>query len=91
MFSNFHYEFAEGFKCLLLLDRKLCCATAKSLFTNEGKHGGELTVHTVRLIADHVKAHNCQLHPDSIEVQVYFILFFIFVIDSCSVVNPLYG
>lgn len=48
--------------------RKLCCATAKSLFTNEGKHGGELTVHTVRLIADHVKAHNCQLHPDSIEV-----------------------
>ncbi|KAG2679664.1 hypothetical protein I3760_11G060800 [Carya illinoinensis] len=48
--------------------RKLCCATITSLFTNEGKHGGEATVEAVRLIADHVKAHNCQLHPDSIEV-----------------------
>lgn len=48
--------------------RKLCCATIKSLFTNEGKHGGEATVEAVRLIADHVKANNCQLHPDSVEV-----------------------
>ncbi|BFG37750.1 hypothetical protein CerSpe_240240 [Prunus speciosa] len=48
--------------------RKLCCSTIKSLFTNEGKHGGEATVEAVRLIADHVKAHNCQLHPDSVEV-----------------------
>ncbi|WCJ37045.1 Nucleolar complex-associated protein 3 [Euphorbia peplus] len=48
--------------------RKLCCASIKSLFTNEGKHGGQATVEAVRLIADHVKAHSCQLHPDSIEV-----------------------
>ncbi|KDP25090.1 hypothetical protein JCGZ_22625 [Jatropha curcas] len=48
--------------------RKLCCATMKSLFTNEGKHGGQATVEAVRLIADLVKAHNCQLHPDSVEV-----------------------
>lgn len=48
--------------------RKLCCATIKSLFTNEGKHGGEATVEAVRLIANHVKANNCQLHPDFVEV-----------------------
>ncbi|KAJ9139611.1 hypothetical protein P3X46_030329 [Hevea brasiliensis] len=48
--------------------RKLCCATIKSLFTSEGKHGGQATVEAVRLIADHVKAHDCQLHPDSVEV-----------------------
>ncbi|XP_059653259.1 nucleolar complex-associated protein 3-like isoform X2 [Cornus florida] len=47
--------------------RKLCCATVKSLFTNEGKHGGEATIEAVRLIADHVKSHDCQLHPDSLE------------------------
>uniref|UniRef100_A0A2P2JZB5 Uncharacterized protein MANES_14G011200 n=3 Tax=Rhizophora mucronata TaxID=61149 RepID=A0A2P2JZB5_RHIMU len=48
--------------------RKLCCATVKSLFTNEAKHGGEATLEAVWLIADNVKAHNCQLHPDSVEV-----------------------
>ncbi|XP_010531985.1 PREDICTED: nucleolar complex protein 3 homolog [Tarenaya hassleriana] len=48
--------------------RRLCCSTIKSLFSNEGKHGGEVTVRAVRLIADHVKANDCQLHPDSIEV-----------------------
>ncbi|KAL6272442.1 hypothetical protein ACE6H2_023134 [Prunus campanulata] len=51
--------------------RKLSCSTVKSLFTNEGKHGGEATVEAVRLIADHVKAHNCQLHPDSVEACDY--------------------
>ncbi|CAH8330214.1 unnamed protein product [Eruca vesicaria subsp. sativa] len=48
--------------------RRLCCSTVRSLFLNEGKHGGELTVQAVRLIADQVKSHNCQLHPNSIEV-----------------------
>ncbi|KAK8651656.1 hypothetical protein V6N13_141244 [Hibiscus sabdariffa] len=48
--------------------RRLCCLAIKSLFTNEGKHGGEATVEAVRLIAEHVKAHDCQLHPDSVEV-----------------------
>ncbi|XP_031373761.1 nucleolar complex protein 3 homolog [Punica granatum] len=48
--------------------RKLCCDTIKSLFSNEGKHGGEATVEAVRLIADLVKANNCQMPPDSIEV-----------------------
>ncbi|KAL7593854.1 hypothetical protein Lser_V15G35417 [Lactuca serriola] len=48
--------------------RKLCCNTIKSLFTNEGKHGGEVTVEAVQLIANLVKAHDCDLHPDSVEV-----------------------
>ncbi|KAK6149529.1 hypothetical protein DH2020_017054 [Rehmannia glutinosa] len=48
--------------------RQLCCTAVKSLFTDEGKHGGEATVEAVKLIADLVKAHNCQLHPDSVEV-----------------------
>ncbi|PHT50683.1 hypothetical protein CQW23_10430 [Capsicum baccatum] len=53
------------------ISRKLCCATVKSLFTNEGKHGGEATVEAVQMIADLVKTHDCQLHPDSIEVFMY--------------------
>ncbi|CAH9148605.1 unnamed protein product [Cuscuta epithymum] len=54
--------------------RKLCCGAVKSLFTNEGKHGGEATVEAVQLIANLVKVHDCQLHPDSIEVllSLYF-------------------
>ncbi|XP_027063917.1 nucleolar complex-associated protein 3 isoform X1 [Coffea arabica] len=48
--------------------RKLCCATVKSLFEHEGKHGGEATVEAVKMIAELVKVHNCQLHPDSIDV-----------------------
>ncbi|XP_010056555.2 nucleolar complex protein 3 homolog [Eucalyptus grandis] len=48
--------------------RKLCCDTIKSLFTNEGKHSGEVTGAAIRLIANYVKAHNCQMHPDSIQV-----------------------
>ncbi|PWA67388.1 binding protein [Artemisia annua] len=48
--------------------RKLCCDTIKSLFTNEGKHGGEVTVEAVQLIANLVKDHKCHLHPDSVEV-----------------------
>lgn len=58
-----------GLKFLFLFNRKLCCSTIKSLFTNEGKHGGEVTVEAVRLIADYVKAYNCQLHPDSVDVR----------------------
>ncbi|CAM0883138.1 unnamed protein product [Alopecurus aequalis] len=48
--------------------RKLCCDAVRSLFRNEGKHRGEATIEAVRLIAAHVKLHDCQLHPDSIEV-----------------------
>ncbi|GAB2241695.1 hypothetical protein Droror1_Dr00018470 [Drosera rotundifolia] len=48
--------------------RNLCCSTIKSLLLNEGKHGGEATVEVVRLIADHVRMNDCELHPDSIEV-----------------------
>lgn len=54
--------------------RKLCCSTIKSLFVNEGKHRGEATVEAVRLIADHVKNHNCHLHPDSIQVSGFPII-----------------
>lgn len=55
------------------VDRKLCCGTIKSLFTNEGKHGGEATVEAVQMIANLVKAYDCQLHPDSIEVSVFYV------------------
>jgi len=48
--------------------RKMCCETIRSIFINEGKHRGEATIEAVRLIADHVKLNDCQLHPDSIEV-----------------------
>ncbi|EPS63176.1 hypothetical protein M569_11611, partial [Genlisea aurea] len=48
--------------------RKNCCSSIKSLFTNEGKHGGEATVEAVKLIAELVKTNDCQLHPDSVEV-----------------------
>lgn len=65
--SIFHFFYPT--RILLFIDRKLCCATVKSLFTNDGKHGGEATVEAVQFIADHVKAHDCQLHPDSIEVR----------------------
>lgn len=55
----------------LLVGRRLCCSTVRSLFANEGKHGGEATMETLRLIADHVKTNNCQLHPDSVEVILH--------------------
>ncbi|KAI3982944.1 hypothetical protein MKX01_010427 [Papaver californicum] len=48
--------------------RKLCCPAIKSLFLNEGKHGGEATVEAVHLIANLVKLHECRLHPDTIEI-----------------------
>ncbi|CAN4122269.1 unnamed protein product [Withania somnifera] len=71
-----HFNFRENLLAAVIrnisseddITRKLCCATVKSLFTSEGKHGGEATVEAVQMIADLVKAHDCQLHPDSIEV-----------------------
>ncbi|TQE08763.1 hypothetical protein C1H46_005611 [Malus baccata] len=71
-----HFNFRENLLGVVIRNigspddvvRKLCCSTVKSLFTNEGKHNGEATVEAVRLIANHVKAQNCQLHPDSLEV-----------------------
>lgn len=55
--------------------RKLCCAALKSLFADEGKHGGEVTVEAVKLISDHVKVYDCQLHPDCIEVCKFYFYF----------------
>ncbi|PNY07998.1 nucleolar complex protein 3 [Trifolium pratense] len=74
--SNPHFNFRETLLDATIRNisssnetiRQLCCSTIKSLFTNEGKHGGEATVEAVRLISYKVKDHNCQLHPDSIEV-----------------------
>ncbi|KAJ7982034.1 Nucleolar complex protein 3 like [Quillaja saponaria] len=74
--ANPHFNFRESLLGVVVsnisstndVTRKLCCSTIESLFVSEGKHGGEATVEAVRLIADHVKDHNCQLHPDSIEV-----------------------
>ncbi|XP_058071735.1 nucleolar complex-associated protein 3 isoform X2 [Magnolia sinica] len=71
-----HFNFRENLLASVIKNigtsddvvRKLCCSSVKSLFTNEGKHGGEATIEAVQLIADHVKIHDCQLHPDCIEV-----------------------
>ncbi|XP_020109414.1 nucleolar complex protein 3 homolog isoform X2 [Ananas comosus] len=71
-----HFNFRESLLASIVKNisssddviRKLCCDTIKSLFTNEGKHGGQATLEAVRLIADHVKLNDCQLHPDSINV-----------------------
>ncbi|XP_052189804.1 nucleolar complex-associated protein 3 isoform X2 [Diospyros lotus] len=71
-----HFNFRESLLAAVIKNisspdeviRKLCSQAVKSLFTSEGKHGGEATVEAVKLIAEYVKAHECQLHPDSIEV-----------------------
>ncbi|KAH6777143.1 binding protein [Perilla frutescens var. hirtella] len=71
-----HFNFRESLLAVVVKNissqddvvRKLCCTAVKSLFTDEGKHGGEATVEAVKRIAELVKTHNCQLHPDSIEV-----------------------
>jgi nucleolar complex protein 3 len=57
----------------------MCCDTTISLFVNEGKYGGEVTVEAVRMIAELVKTHNCQLHPDSVEVRFFSSLFIMLV------------
>lgn len=48
--------------------RKMSCDAVRSLFVNEGKHGGSATVEAVELIADFVKSENCILRPDVIQV-----------------------
>ncbi|XP_073155213.1 nucleolar complex-associated protein 3 [Henckelia pumila] len=71
-----HFNFRESLLAAVVSNissqddvvRKFSCSTVKSLFINAGKHGGEVTVEAVKLIAELVKAHNCLLHPDSIEV-----------------------
>lgn len=71
-----HFNFRESLLAAVVKNigsqddviRKLSCSAIKSIFVNEGKHGGAATVEAVELIADHVKALNCQLHPDSVEV-----------------------
>lgn len=71
-----HFNFRESLLAAVIKNisspddvvRKFCCGTIKSLFTNEGKHSGEATVEAVQLIANLVKTHDCQLHPDSVEV-----------------------
>ena len=40
----------------------------RSLFQNEGKHGGHATVEAVEMIADFVKTGECLLRPDVVEV-----------------------
>uniref|UniRef100_A0ACD5WZR4 Uncharacterized protein n=1 Tax=Avena sativa TaxID=4498 RepID=A0ACD5WZR4_AVESA len=71
-----HFNFRESLLASVIKNlsssndvaRKLCCEAIRSLFRNEGKHRGEATIEAVRLIAAHAKLHDCQLHPDSIEV-----------------------
>ncbi|KAL3503741.1 hypothetical protein ACH5RR_038190 [Cinchona calisaya] len=74
-----HFNFRESLLAAVIkgissqddVVRKFCCGTVKSLFLHEGKHGGEATVEAVQMIADLVKAHNCELHPESIEVLMF--------------------
>lgn len=71
-----HFNFRENLVAVVVRNlnssddalRKLCCETLQSLFTNEGKHGGQVTIEAVRLISELVKAHDCYLHPDIVEV-----------------------
>ncbi|CAN0902749.1 Nucleolar complex-associated protein 3 [Linum grandiflorum] len=71
-----HFNFWEGLLSAVVANigspddviRRLSCDTVKSLFSNEGKHGGQATSEAVRMIADSVKVQKCQMHPDSIEV-----------------------
>jgi len=51
----------------------MSCEALKSLFKNEGKHGGEATVEAVQLIAELVKIRHCRLHPSVLEVHSYFL------------------
>ena len=60
----------ESLRCFLVY-RKVCCDAIRALFVNEGKHGGEATHEAVRLIANLVKVHDCQLHPDTIGVHIF--------------------
>ncbi|KAH7654454.1 nucleolar complex protein 3 [Dioscorea alata] len=71
-----HFNFRESLLASVVMNmssmddvvRKVCCDAIRALFVNEGKHGGEATIEAVRLIANLVKVHDCQLHPDTIEV-----------------------
>lgn len=68
---------------LPLCHRKRCCEAIKSTFINEGKHGGEVTLEAVRLIAHQVKIHDCQLHPDILDVG-FIVIFQIHLFLFCS-------
>ncbi|KAI5067225.1 hypothetical protein GOP47_0017753 [Adiantum capillus-veneris] len=48
--------------------RKMSCHAVRSLFLNEGKHGGSATVEAVEMIADLVKSEKCIVRPDVIQV-----------------------
>ncbi|KAK8923962.1 hypothetical protein KSP39_PZI019540 [Platanthera zijinensis] len=71
-----HFNFRENLVAVVVRNlnssddvvRKLCCETLRSLFTNEGKHEGQVTLEAVLLISELVKAHDCHLHPDILEV-----------------------
>ncbi|XP_078437025.1 binding protein [Wolffia australiana] len=54
--------------------RKLCCDSMKTLFGNEGKHGGQPTLDAVQQISFLVKDNDCQLHPDCAEVFLSLVL-----------------
>ncbi|RRT52541.1 hypothetical protein B296_00048109, partial [Ensete ventricosum] len=64
-----HFNFRESILASVVKNISSSDDTIRSIFSNEGKHGGEATLEAVRLIADHVKFHDCQLHPDSIDVS----------------------
>ncbi|WVZ86416.1 hypothetical protein U9M48_033198 [Paspalum notatum var. saurae] len=63
-----HFNFSESLLASVGQHLSSSDDVVRSLFVNEGKHRGEATIEAVRLIADHVKLNDCQLHPDSIEV-----------------------
>eukprot|EP00250_Pteridium_aquilinum_P018457 c24095_g1_i1 orf=135-2744(+) len=48
--------------------RTMSCNAVRSLFQNEGKHGGSATVESVEMIADLIKTEKCVVRPDALEV-----------------------
>ncbi|MCO5601786.1 hypothetical protein L7F22_055911 [Adiantum nelumboides] len=48
--------------------RKTSCDAVRSLFLNEGKHGGSALIEAVEMIADLVKTEKCVVRPDVIQV-----------------------
>jgi hypothetical protein len=65
----------------------MSCDAIRSLFQNEGKHGGLATVEAVEMIADFVKTGECLLHPDIVEVRDSEIL----VWNAVFIYNKVFG
>lgn len=74
-----HFNYRESLLSVVIpqmnspdsLCRTMSCDTVRSLFRNEGKHRGAVTVEAVQMISDFVKENDCVLQPDTIEVFLF--------------------